>query len=384
MTSQLLPETTPTEPRSVAPLFSPARFGRATLRNKIVMAPMTRSQSPGKVPNDRVLRYYRRHAEGGVGMIITEGVSPMHIASSGYPSVPYFDGEAACAQWKKIAESVHETGCAIIPQLWHVGSIRKLGMEPDPAIPGYGPSAIAHPFYADKGEIAHEMTHKDIDDVVASFASAAKNAQALGFDGLELHGAHGYIIDQFFWEVTNQRTDDFGGSLEKRTRFAALIIKACRAAVGPDFPIMLRYSQWKLGAYDVKLAQNPQELERFLMPLAAAGLDWFHASNRRFNDPEFDGSNLNLAGWTKKITGLPTITVGSVGLDSDFLRSYAGKPSGKASIDALVARLENGEFDLVAVGRALLADPDWPIKIRDGRQDEIVTFEPKHMGTFAY
>lgn len=376
--------TPPSENLSVAPLFTPTKFGATTLRNRIVMAPMTRSQSPGKVPNDRVLKYYRRHAEGGLGMIITEGVNPLHIAASGYPSIPYFDGEAACAQWKRIAESVHEVGCAIIPQIWHVGSIRKLGAEPDPAVPGYAPSAISHPNYAQKPEVPHEMTHKDIDEVVASFASAAKNAKALGFDGLELHGAHGYLIDQFFWEVTNQRTDDFGGSLEKRTRFAAEIIKACRAAVGPEFPIVLRYSQWKLGAYDVRLTQSPQELERFLAPLVAAGLDWFHASNRRFNEPEFDGSNLNLAGWTKKITGLPTITVGSVGLDSDFLRSYAGKPSGKASIDALITRLQNNEFDLVAVGRALLSDPDWAIKIRDGRQDEIVTFEPKYMGLFPY
>jgi len=384
MTVQEIAENKTAEPRSVAPLFNPAKFGAATLRNRIVMAPMTRSQSPGKVPNDRVLRYYRRHAEGGVGMIITEGVNPLHIASSGYPSVPYFDGEAACAQWKRIAESVHETGCAIIPQLWHCGSIRKLGQEPDPAVPGYSASPVAHPFFAGKGEIPHEMTHQDIDDVVASFASAAKNARELGFDGLELHGAHGYIIDQFFWEVTNQRSDDFGGSLEKRTRFAVEIIKACRAAVGPDFPIVLRYSQWKLGIYDARLAPTPQDLERFLTPLAAAGLDWFHASNRRFNEPEFEGSNLNLAGWTKKITSLPTMTVGSVGLDSDFLRSYAGKPSGKASIDALIERLENNEFDLVAVGRALLSDPDWPIKIREGRQDEIVTFEPRHMGMFPY
>ncbi|MBI3735900.1 NADH:flavin oxidoreductase [Candidatus Sumerlaeota bacterium] len=380
MTTEILEQKS----ASVEPLFRPAQFGAATLRNKIVMAPMTRSKSPGKVPNDAVLRYYRRHAEGGLGMIITEGVNPMHIASSGYPAVPYFDGEAACAQWKRICDSVHEAGCAIIPQIWHVGSIRKLGMEPDPAIPGYGPSPIAHPFYAGKGEIPHEMTQKDIDETIASFASAARNAKMLGFDGVELHGAHGYIIDQFFWEVTNQRTDAYGGSLEKRTRFAAEIIAAVRAAVGPEYPICLRYSQWKLGAYDVKLAKTPQELERFLTPLAAAGLDWFHASNRRFNEPEFEGSNLNLAGWTKKITGLPAITVGSVGLDSDFLRSYAGKPSGKASIDALVTRLENNEFDLVAVGRALLADPDWPKKIQEGREAEIVTFEPKHMMEFPY
>jgi len=121
---------------------------------------------------------------------------------------------------------------------------------------------------------------------------------------------------------------------------------------------------------------------RFLTPLVSAGVDVFHTSTRRFDDPEFEGSNLNLAGWTKKITGLPTITVGSVGLDSDFLRTYGGKDANKIGIDSLIRRLENKEFDLVAVGRALLSDPAWPTKVREGRDDEIVAFERKHMSIF--
>lgn len=147
---------------------------------------------------------------------------------------------------------------------------------------------------------------------------------------------------------------------------------------------MLRFSQWKLGDYTCKMLASPAELERFLLPLTAAGVDVFHASTRRFNDAEFEGSHLSLAGWTKKITGKPTITVGSVGLDLEFVRAlFQGETAHSAGLDALLERLDNGEFDLVAVGRALLADPAWADKIRDGRENEIATFAPEHMAALT-
>ena len=367
---------------SVEPLFRPFPLGRAKLKNRVVMAPMTRSRSPGKIPGEDVAAYYRRRAEGGTALIITEGTNPDHPAASGYPDVPGFYGEKALAGWKRVVDVVHAAGAAIIPQLWHCGSIRQLGMEPDPAVPGFGPSPIKHPFKGDKGEVPHAMRQSDIDETIASFVRSAVSARELGFDGLELHGAHSYLIDQFFWETTNQRSDRYGGSFDNRLTFAVELIQAVRAAVGPDFPIVFRFSQWKQGDYRYKMCQDPAELERFLAPLASAGVDVFHASTRRFDDPEFEGSNLNLAGWTKKISGLPTITVGSVGLDSDFLRTYGGKDANKVGIDALIRRLENEEFDLVAVGRALLADAAWTNKVRDRREDDIVSFEREHLSIF--
>lgn len=379
-TQDMAPEA-PTTQVSVEPLFRPYRFGRVELRNRVVMAPMTRSQSPGQIPGENVAAYYRRRAEGGTGLIITEGTLVGHKAASGYPDVPLFDGDAPLAGWKRVVEEVHAAGGAIIPQLWHVGSIRQKGTGPDPEVPGYGPSAVAHPFYGGKGQVPHAMTQQDIDEVIEAFARSAGHAERLGFDGLELHGAHSYLIDQFFWDVTNRRTDRYGGDLVARTRFAVELIGAVRGAVSRDFPVVLRFSQWKQGDYKTKLAHNPKELEAFLTPLSEAGVDIFHASTRRFNEPEFEGSDLNLAGWTKKITGKPSITVGSVGLDSDFLRSYAGKEAHKQSIDALIERLERGEFDLVAVGRALLADAQWANKIREGRENEIRVFTPEAMKT---
>lgn len=368
--------------KSVDPLFEPYQFGNVTLKNRVVMAPMTRSQSPGNVPGEKVAAHYRHRIEGGVGLIVTEGTVIDHKAGHGYPDVPNIHGEEALAGWKRVVDGVHEAGGAIIPQLWHVGSIRQPGSPPDPSVPGYGPSAVAHPFYGGKGAVPVEMTQTDIDEVVAAYGKAAGDAKKVGFDGVEIHGAHSYMIDQFFWEVTNQRTDKYGGDLVQRTRFGVEVIEAVRDAVGPDFPVVFRYSQWKQGDYEHKMAKNPEELGKFLAPLSAAGVDYFHASTRRFNDPEFEGSNLNLAGWSKELTGKPAITVGSVGLNSDFLRSYAGKPSEREGIDALIERLENDEFDLVAVGRALISDAQWANKVREGREEEIVSFTPAHMGIY--
>lgn len=214
------------------------------------------------------------------------------------------------------------------------------------------------------------------------FCEAAADAKRLGFDGVELHGAHGYLIDQFFWKETNRRTDEYGGDLVGRTRFASRIIHAVRKAVGSQFPIIFRFSQWKTGHYNAKLAYTPMELEAFLAPLTDAGVDIFDCSTRRFWEPEFEGSRLNLAGWTRKLTGKPTISVGSVGLKGDFTNAFDGGPEAEAaSVEPLAERLKAGEFDLIAVGRALLADAEWAEKIRHAREKDIHLFTKEDLKT---
>lgn len=138
----------------------------------------------------------------------------------------------------------------------------------------------------------------------------------------------------------------------------------------------MRFSQWKIQDYNARVWHTPQQLEAFLTPLADAGIDMFHASQRRFWTPEFDGSDLNLAGWTKHLTGKPTITVGSVSLDLDMTVSlYQNRPTAITAIDELYARMDRGEFDMVAVGRALLADAAWPDKVRRGALAELTPFD---------
>jgi 2,4-dienoyl-CoA reductase-like NADH-dependent reductase (Old Yellow Enzyme family) len=355
---------------SVESLFRPISIGKLNLPNRIVMAPMTRSFSPGGVPGSDVAAYYRRRAENGVGLIVTEGTLINHPAATGDPNSPNFHGEKALQGWARVVSEVHEAGGRIVPQLWHVGITRRNGSQPHPEALTIGPSGLQ----LNGEKLTEPMTRGEIDYIVEAFAQAAADAKRIGFDGIELHGAHGYLIDQFFWDKTNHRTDEYGGDMIKRTRFAVEIVKACRRAVGPDFPIILRLSQWKSTEYTAKLATTPELLEQFLAPLVDAGVDIFHCSTRRFWEPEFEGSNLNFAGWVKKLTGKPTITVGSVGLDAEFTGAFRGVGAKTADINDLLVRLEQEEFDLVAIGRALLMDPEWAIKIREGRTDELTPF----------
>lgn len=357
-------------------LFSPYSYGSLSLKNRVVMAPMTRSMSPGNIPSDQVVEYYRLRAAGGVGLIITEGTIVGHKAASGYPNVPSIKGEESLAGWKKVIDAVHAEGGKIAPQLWHVGGIRRPGIEPGGDTPGYSPSGMAFP-----GKVTgHEMTQEDINEVVEAFVQAAIDAERIGFDAIELHGAHGYLLDQFFWTGTNHRTDKYGGSLENRVRFACEIISGIRAKVSEDFPIILRYSQWKQQDYTARLAESSEELGFFLSYLVNAGVDIFHCSQRRFWEAEFEGSDLNLAGWTKKLTGKDTITVGSVSLNADFLPEPGDKvfKDGEiASLDGLRKMLARDEFDLVAVGRAMIANPDWAKHVQSGQFDKLANFEKK-------
>lgn len=356
---------------SATALFRPFHIHGLTLENRIVMAPMTRSFSPGGVPGPDVAAYYRRRAENGVGLILTEGTAIAHPAAISDPKVPRFYGEDALAGWARVLDEVHAAGGRIMPQLWHVGMMRKPGDLPNPEAPPVGPSGIAVP----AGKLTEPLTESEIGGLIEAYAQGAADARRLGFDGVELHGAHGYLIDQFFWEVTNQRTDQYGGDLEARTRFAVEAVRACRRAAGPDFPILLRFSQWKIADFAARLAPTPETLERFLAPLADAGVDIFHCSTRRFWEPEFPGSDLNLAGWTKKLTGKPVITVGSVGLDNDLMTVFReGKGASTTGLEAIIRMIERDEVDLVAVGRALLTDPAWAAKIRDGRTGDLQPF----------
>ncbi|MFJ9946564.1 NADH:flavin oxidoreductase [Kitasatospora sp. NPDC091207] len=366
--------------RAAELLARPLALNGLTVPNRIVMAPMTRSFSPGGVPGEDVRAYYARRAAAGVGLILTEGTYVGHESAGQSDRVPRFHGEEQLAGWAKVAEAVHAAGGTIAPQLWHIGMVRQQGQPPFAEAPAVGPSGLRINGTEGTGRA---MTRADLDDVIGAFAEAAAAAERVGFDGVELHGAHGYLLDQFLWAGTNRRTDAYGGDHVDRTKFAAEIVAAVREAVAPDFPVIFRYSQWKQEAYDARLAETPEELEAVLAPLAAAGVDVFHASTRRYWEPEFEGSDLNLAGWTKKLTGRPTITVGSVGLDGDFLRAFAGEGAPVQGIDNLLDRLERDEFDLVAVGRALLQDPRWAAKVLAGRFDELKSYDPAALNTLS-
>lgn len=350
---------------STESLFQPFKYKNLELKNRIVMAPMTRAQSDNGVPTQQITDYYARRAASDVGLILSEGTVINRPASKNMQNIPDFYGTQALNGWKNVIDAVHENGGKMGPQIWHVGDTRSSADYPSVEM-----------------EKASAMTLEDIQDTIAQFAASAKSAKDLGFDVVEIHGAHGYLIDQFFWDVTNTRTDEYGGkTLKERSRFAVDVVKAIRAAVGEDFAIIIRLSQWKQQDYSVKLANTPEEMEEWLLPLKEAGVDIFHCSQRRFWEAEFEGSDLNFAGWAKKITGQPTITVGSVGLEGDFMAAFGGQGTEKADLTELTKRLERGDFDLVAVGRALLQDPEWVKKVKEGKMDELQDFKAESMAT---
>ena len=349
-------------------LFEPYKIKNTLLRNRIAMAPMTRNQSPEGIPTNEVVSYYKRRAEADVGLIITEGVEVSHKASSAYPDVPRLDSEKARDGWKRVVGGIKEHDGAVIAQLWHCGGFRKLGMGPNPEVPGHTASGLVRP----GKRVAHAMSSEDIKETIDAFASDAKYCEEIGFDGVEIHGAHGYLIDNFFWRGTNEREDLYGGSIEKRSQLAANIVKAIRSNVSNNFIVGLRFSQWKQQDYEAKLAASSEELLKVIKQPVDAGLDYLHSSMRRFWESEFEGSDENLAFWTKKLTGLPTISVGSVGLDSDFIDMSA--PASPRNIDKAINDISNKKYDMVAVGRALLADYEWVIKMREGRIKDIIPY----------
>jgi 2,4-dienoyl-CoA reductase-like NADH-dependent reductase (Old Yellow Enzyme family) len=355
-----------------SPLFRPFRYKSLALPNRVVMSPMTRYRSPGGIPGPDMAEYYRRRAEGGVGLIITEGVTIDRPAASFDANTPNIHDPRSIAAWRQIVEDVHAAGGKIAIQLWHVGlSANPIG-DPPPnvdAIPE-GPSVI--------GTRQTQMTNDDIAATVKAFADGAAVAQDVGFDAVGIHGAHGYLLDEFLWDKSNLRADGYGGNLDGRARLAREIVAAIRTRVSDDFVVMLRLSQWKMTDYTAKIAPTPDSLDALLGPLAEAGVDIFDASTRRYWEPEFPGSDLNLAGWVKKFTGKPVMTVGSVGLSGPVADEAAGTHA-PLDLSNLYARLERDEFDLVGVGRALLTDPDWVVKIRDGRDRELRSFSDAYM-----
>lgn len=354
-------------------LYRPFDQGGLRLKNRIAMAPMTRWMSPGQCPGPDVAAYYRRRAANDVGFIITEGTTLDHPVSSYSQRVPAFHGPALDG-WRHVVDQVHEAGGKIAPQIWHVGAMRSPGNDyPNPDMASATPSGL----YKPGGKtIAPPLTRDQIRDIADSYARAAAAAREIGFDAVEVHGAHGYLIDQFLWDALNLRNDDYGGEAVERTRFAVDVISAIRAAIGPDFPLILRISQWKQQDYAARLADTPQALADIFNPIADAGVDIFHVSQRRWWEAEFEGSPINCAGWIKTLTGRPVITVGSVGLAGALSTSDLSAQAGVSThLQPLADRLAEGEFDLVAVGRALLSDPEWARKVREGRLNALVPFD---------
>ncbi|MCK9541600.1 MAG: 12-oxophytodienoate reductase [Novosphingobium sp.] len=383
----------------VSPLFTPLAIGRLTLKNRFVMAPMGRSSSAGGVLSDAYAPYYARRAAGGAGLIIGEATAINHPTAKHMATCSTIYGAGAEA-WAKVADAVHAAGGAFMPQLWHAALMRSPYPADDPKLEmanrdmkSMGPSGLYMPGLIDPAlvppepvQVEEPMTPAEIDHCIRAYAEAARTAMEIGCDGVNIHGAHGYLIDEFLWARLNRRTDAYGGSIANRVRFATEVVAACRAATAPDFPIILRLSQWKQQDYKARLAETPDELAEIVMPLAEAGADLFDCSTRRFWEAEFPGSDLSLSGWIKQLTGKPTMMVGSLGiakevLEKDAMDALRAVAAGKGvaetadaatiegpphMLDDALRRFGRGDFDLMGVGRMLISNPDFVDRIRAG------------------
>jgi len=329
-------------------LFTPATLGELQLKNRIVMAPLTRCRATGNVPNELMEKYYRQRA--GAGLLITEGTSPS-ANGLGYARQPGLFTDAQVQGWKRVTEGVHQAGGRIFVQLMHTGRVsHAVNMQPGTKI--VAPSALAAPgeMWTDtEGMQAYpvpsEMTEEDIAQAIAEYAAASKCAIKAGFDGVELHGANGYLIDQFLNTATNQRTDRWGGSVENRIRFAVEVAKASAAAIGAKH-IGMRISPYGVFNGAAPDAEMDALYERLMVELNSIGLVYIHiVDHSAMGAPEVS----------------PTL---KAKIRATFNGSYimsGGYDRARADADLAADR-----GDLVAFGRPFISNPDLANKLRDG------------------
>ena len=354
---------------TVSAFFEPITIGSLALPNRLAMAPMTRRKCPKpNVPTEAMATYYARRAAGGTGLIITEGTHIDDEHAQDTDTVPGIWNEAQVDGWRPVIQAVHTAGGKIACQLWHTG---RHAMNP------IGPSAVAatRPDGTEK-PMPRAMEAGDLIQVRDAFVNAALNSVAAGFDAIEIHGAHGYILDSFLSPVANQRTDDYGGSFENRMRFPLEVTRAVRSAVGDDYPIIYRFSQWKVEDYAALNFPDPDALGAWVAALRDAGVDILHASTRDATEPAFDGHELTLAGWSRRLGDLPTIAVGRVSTSAGMGEAATVETTDPAPAAALI---ERGEADIVAVGRSLIANAAWGDIVREGRWQELLPYDASQL-----
>jgi 2,4-dienoyl-CoA reductase-like NADH-dependent reductase (Old Yellow Enzyme family) len=358
----------------ITPLLQPLRIRGLELRNRFVMPGMQRYWCVDGAPDLRLRQYYRRRVLGGASLVISESCAIDHPSATKNPTFARISPGTREA-WRACVAGVHEAGGAMFLQLWHQGAVNYGGdADTNPDFVALSPSGLSHP-----GEsFGRAATEAELDSLKRAFVQGALDAEEIGADGVELHAAHGFLLDQFLWPGTNLRTDRYGGpAITDRATFVAEVAAAVRAATGPDFVISVRISQWKESDYDASIVEEPGQLGQLIAVLRSAGADIFHVSTRRFWTPEWDGSDLGLAGWAKSFTDAAVIAVGSVGLDIDVMASLNGeeaRPTGSSRIDELVRRFQRGDFDLVSVGRSQIGDPEWVAKMTEHRIPAIRAF----------
>jgi len=331
-------------------LFSPAKIGSLEIKNRLIMPAMgTGMANRDGTVSDQLYHYHRVRAAGGTGMITVEIVA-VHPTSGG--SSPAIWADRFIPGLKRLADAIHAGGAKACVQLWHAGRQTNSNVT---GLPIIAPSPIPCPLCREEPTV---MDQELIEEIVESFGEAARRAKEAGFDCVELHGAHGYLLAQFMSPYSNHRTDEYGGSLENRARFPLAVIDKVRAKVGPDFPILYRLS----GEEKVKGGLTIEDTKKIVPLLVEHGVDAIHVSvgvyeTLRYIVPPMDlerGFNVWAAAEVKKISPVPVIAVDRI--NDPYLAEEI---------------LAQGKADFIAVGRSLLTDPAWPNKVMNGEYDKM-------------
>jgi 2,4-dienoyl-CoA reductase-like NADH-dependent reductase (Old Yellow Enzyme family) len=359
-------------PPELAPLFQPLAVRGLTLRNRFVMPAMQRGFMDDGAPTQRMVEYLGRCAAGGVGLVICESTAPDHPAAFWSPVMGRIDARTLPA-WQRVINAVQREGARVFIQLWHPGVIRKL--------PADHPLAH-HDTLSPSGLVQSGRPHgramgaADFSELTAAYAKAARDVQQIGADGIEIHAAHGYLLDQFLWAETNQRSDEYGGAtLAARARYPAQVVSAVRAAVGASLPLSVRFSQFKEVDYGATIAASPTELRDFVHLMQSAGVDLFNVSSRRFTKAEWPTSEhptWSIAEWTRSFAEACVMTCGSVGLNLEmFANLFDDQEPDQLSVERdlaeVAARILRGSLDLVGVGRMHIANPDFVNRVLAGQ-----------------
>ncbi|WP_431266406.1 NADH:flavin oxidoreductase [Roseateles chitinivorans] len=338
---------------TVSSLFSPAALGPLQIANRMAVAPMTRvsALADGRA-TPRMAEYYAEFAAGGFGLVITEGIYTDRAFAQGYLHQPGLADEAHRDAWRPIVDRVHAAGGKIVAQLMHAGAISQGNPH---RVPAKGPSAIQPAgaqmsFYRGEGpyRMPEEMSAEEVAEAIDGFASAAVRAREVGFDGVEIHGANGYLLDQFLTEHTNQRSDGYGGDLRARLRLGVDTIQAVRRAVGVDFAVGYRVSQGKVNDFAHKWRGGEADAATVFRTLSATPIDYLHTTEFEAWQPAF-GEGPSLALLAQRHGSVPVIANGSL------------HDAGRAA-----DMLDREEATVIALGRGALTHADWPRRVRDG------------------
>jgi 2,4-dienoyl-CoA reductase-like NADH-dependent reductase (Old Yellow Enzyme family) len=337
-------------------IFTPFTIKNHTLRNRLGVAPMTRMSSPGNsIPRQDVLDFLIRRAANGAALVYTEAIVTDYESSQGYPGQARVTTQRQIEAWRPVVEQIRQHGAMAVMQIFHCG--RMAWPEVNPARRVIAPSPLTpqqnNPLTNSPYPVPDPMSQFDIDHVVTGFAETAKGAMAAGFDGVEIHGAHGYLISQFLSSYSNQRTDGYGGSVENRFRFAREIIQAVRPIVPDERLLFFRISDWGVADPEISLFGSKAEWQQVIKLLAAEPIHALSVSTYDFNEKKF-GTDRTMSQLTREVTDLPLLICGKI-------------------YDHQSATLALADADIALSAKSFLLNPDWVADVRSGKELPLYT-----------